>query len=309
MGFALPGVLFEYLLVLVDFWEAVGSNEDVSAFEADVERMMSANEANWDARTPVHVASRFYGLDGSRPAESWFAPYEWGDLGELNGVDLLHLQSHLGVETIALARRGARAVGLDISGASVREARVVAERAGVDIEYVRANVYDSVSAVSGRRFDVIYAGKGAVCYLPDLPRWAAVIAALLRPGGFFYLIEFHPLLYSLGVVPADGAGDELVLRNDFLGGRGVDERDATYTYTDGPALTEGKVAYEWRHEVAAVVNALVGAGLSIELLREADSLPWPRWSSMERTEDGWFRLPESAPRIPLLYSVKARLPG
>ena len=70
----------------------------------------------------------------------------------------------------------------------------------------------------------------------------------------------------------------------------------------------GTIAYEWRHEIAAVVNALVGAGLAIELVRETDKLPWPRWATMERTEDGWFRLPSSAPRIPLLYALRARLP-
>jgi SAM-dependent methyltransferase len=277
------------------------------SFHPDIERMMLANEANWDARTPIHLASAFYGLDGSRPAESWFAGYEWLDLGELAGVDLLHLQCHLGAETLAFARRGAAAVGLDISGESVRQAAVIADQAGLDIEYVQANVYDAVGALGGRQFDTIYTGKGAVCYLPELAPWAEVVSQLLRPGGSLYLVEFHPLLYSLGVVPAADT-DELVLRFDFLGGRGVDERDATRTYTDGPALTEATVAYEWRHEIGAVINALVGAGLRIDLVRESETLPWPRWPSMVPTGDGFFRLPESAPRIPLLYALRARKP-
>ncbi len=268
---------------------------------------MVANQVNWDARTPVHVASSFYGLDGSRDAASWFASYEWDDLGALDGVDLLHLQCHVGAETVAFARSGARVVGLDISEASVREARLHAGRAGVDARYVAANVYDAVSALEGQTFDRIYTGKGAVCYLPALEPWADVIFQLLRPGGFLYLVEFHPLLYSLGVVPSDG-GPDLLLRNDYLGGRGAEERDATYTYTDGPALTEGTVAYEWRHSVGAVVTALVQAGLRVDLLREEDTLPWPRWPDMVSTDDGWFRLPESAPRLPLLYAIKASRP-
>jgi SAM-dependent methyltransferase len=281
---------------------------DVSSFHPDVERMMSANQANWDARTPIHLASAFYGLDGSRSAESWFAGYEWADLGELDGVDVLHLQCHLGTETLALARRGASVVGLDISGESVRQAAVIADSAGLDIEYVRANVYDAVDALGGRRFDTIYTGKGAVCYLPELAPWADVVSQLLRPGGSLYLVEFHPLLYALGVVPPEDNSEELVLRHDFLGGRGVDERDATHTYTDGPALTEATVGYEWRHEVGAVINALVGAGLRIDLVRESETLPWPRWSTMVPTDDGWFRLPDSAPRIPLLYALSASKP-
>jgi SAM-dependent methyltransferase len=280
----------------------------VSSFSPDVLRMMSANEANWDARTPIHLASAFYGLDGSRSAESWFAGYEWDDLGELAGVDLLHLQCHLGAETLALARRGAAVTGLDISGESVRTAALLARQAGLDISYVQANVYDAVDALGGQRFDVIYTGKGAVCYLPELAPWADVVSQLLRPGGSLYLVEFHPLLYALGVVPVADSDEELVLRFDFLGGRGADERDATRTYTDGPALTGATVAYEWRHEIGAVINALVGAGLRIDLVRESDALPWPRWPSMVSTDDGYFRLPDSAPRIPLLYALRAGKP-
>ena len=278
----------------------------VRGFEPEVERMMLANEANWDQRTPVHLASSFYGVDGSREPESWFADYEWGDLGELAGVDLLHLQCHLGVETVALARRGARAVGVDISGESVVRAREIASRQGVDIEYVRANVYDAVEALGGRRFDVVYTGKGALCYLPDLVAWGEVVARLLRSGGHVYVVEFHPLLYSLGVVPPADGGARLLLRNDYLAGRGVEERDATFTYTDGPALTSARVAYEWRHGVGDVVSALAGAGLSVEVLRESSALPWPRFEGMVRGEDGWFRLPDAMPRIPLFFAVRAR---
>lgn len=277
----------------------------VHSFDHDTERMMQANRANWDARTPIHLASAFYGLDGSRDSADWFADYEWTDLGELAGVELLHLQCHLGTESIALARRGARVVGLDISGESIRNARRIATGAGVAIEYVESNVYDARDALGGRTFDKIYTGKGAVCYLPELAPWAEVVAGLLKPGGSLYLVEFHPLLYALGAVPPSDGSEELLLRNDYLGGRGVDERDATRTYTDGPALTEATVAYEWRHELGAVINALVGAGLRIDRLRESEMIPWPRWSTMVPAEGGWFRLPDNAPRIPLLYALLA----
>ncbi|MEV6849056.1 class I SAM-dependent methyltransferase [Actinoplanes sp. NPDC051411] len=271
-------------------------------FDPETRRRFAAIQANWDARTPIHVASRFYDVGRKEPA-SWFAGYEWADLGDLTGRDVLHLQCHLGTETAAFAERGARrVVGLDISGTAVAEARRLAT---APIEYVRANVYDAPTALDGDRFDVVYTGKGALCYLPDLPRWAGVVAELLRPGGLLYLVEFHPLLVSLGLVPS---GPDLLLRHDYLEGRGAQLRDGTYTYTDGPALTESTEVYEWAHGLGEVVSVLAGAGFRITSLRESDELPWPRWPGMVPTGTGFWRLPDDAPRIPLFYALAASRP-
>ncbi|MFC5722902.1 class I SAM-dependent methyltransferase [Streptomyces gamaensis] len=271
--------------------------------------MLHANERNWDARTPVHAASAFYGLDGSRSAEDWFAPFEWDDLGPLHGREVLHLQCHLGTETQAFAARGAaRTVGLDFSAAAVGRARRLAAAAGSAVEFVRADVHDAVAALGGRRFDVVYTGKGALCYLPDLPRWAEVVGALLRPGGRLYVVEFHPLLNALGPVARPGE-EELLLRHDYLGGRGPLRTDNPYTYTDGPPLRGATTSYEWRHGLGDVVGAVLGAGLRVELLRETDLLPWQRLGSMVRAEGGWWRLPDEAPRVPHLFALRAARPG
>jgi SAM-dependent methyltransferase len=273
-------------------------------FDANTLRMMRAIEANWDARTLIHVASNFYGVD-SRDSGFWFADFEWSDLGDLDGRDVLHLQCHLGTETAAFAQRGARTVGLDLSGAAIEQARQLARRNGLTIEYVQANVFDAVGALGARRFDVVYTGKGALVYLPDLDRWAGVVADLLRPGGQLYVVEFHPLLASLGLVPDPDEGDRLTLRNDYLPGRGPAEVDSPYTYTDGPPLPEARVSYEWPHGLGEIVNAVVGAGLRITTLRESEVAPWPRWPRMVPTDRGWFRLPDEEPRIPLLYASHA----
>jgi SAM-dependent methyltransferase len=275
----------------------------VTTFDDETRRMIDANRANWDERAPIHLASAFYGLDGSRPAESWFADYEWADLGDLRGVTLLHLQCHLGTETVAFAAKGARVTGLDFSGASIERARSLARDRGLEIDYVQADVHDARDALAGE-FDIVYTGKGSLCYLPDLDRWAATVHDLLRPGGMLYVVEFHPLFYALGVGPV-AASEELTLRGDYLSGRGPQERDATRTYTDGPALTEATVSYEWRHELGEVVTALSRNGLRIDSLREDRRLPWPYWPSMRRDADGWFALPDEAPRLPLFYALKA----
>jgi SAM-dependent methyltransferase len=275
-----------------------------SSLDPETREMISANRANWDARTPIHRASKFY---STRSAAEWFAPFEWDDMGSVEGLDVVHLQCHLGTETIEFARRGARVSGLDFSAASVAAARSVAAEAGVSVSYVESDVYSAVSSLGASRFDLVYTGKGSVVYLPDLAGWAAQVRGILRPGGRFYLVEFHPLLNALGVAP--GSAEDLTLRHDYLGGRGPVERDATRTYTDGPALSSATVAYEWMHGVGDVVSALAGAGLRVDLVRETSELPWPRWSSMTRTESGWFVLPDSEPRIPLLYAIRASAVG
>ncbi|HWO67866.1 MAG TPA: class I SAM-dependent methyltransferase [Umezawaea sp.] len=268
----------------------------------DTDEMTAANRANWDARTPVHVASEFYGVDRKDPLD-WFAPFEWDDLGDLAGLDVAHLQCHLGVETMGLALKGARTTGLDFSPKAVAEATRIAGDHGLEIDYVCADVHDAVDVLGAERFDVVYTGKGALCYLPDLDRWAAVVAGLLRPGGFLYLAEFHPLLTAFGPAP-DGTA-ELTLRHDYLEGRGALEKDSAHTYTDGPALAGHTTAYEWAHGLGEVVTALVRAGFSVDRLTETELVPWPRWPQMVLTECGWWALPEHAPRIPLLYGLKA----
>lgn len=278
--------------------------------------MMRANELNWDARTSVHIASRYYGLDKDEAPDPsrWFAPFEWEDLGELEGRDILHLQCHLGTETLAFAQHGARTVGLDISSEAVAAATNVAVRAGIPVEYVHANVYDAAEELEGRQFDVIYTGKGALYYLPDLGLWAKTIARLLRAKGKLYIAEFHPLLNALRPRPHSGEGpdlvghdyhaQDLVIGHDYLA-NGAMQRESTHTYTDGPALQHATQFFEWMHGLDDVINAVVGAGLQIDALREVHQLPWRRWERMIPTRGGWWQLPEGEPRIPLMYALLA----
>ncbi|MGH3430984.1 MAG: class I SAM-dependent methyltransferase [Mycobacteriales bacterium] len=189
------------------------------------------------------------------------------------------------------------------------QARRIAAEAGAEVSYVQSNVYDALDVLGDRRFDVIYTGKGALCHLPDVNRWAALVAQLLRPGGLLYLVEFHPMLNALGLEQPEEPAQELRLCHDYLEGRGADENDATYTYTDGPALRSGTVSYQWSHSLAEVTNALIGAGLRITRLRESELLPWRCWGRMIPAGKGWWRFPDSGPRVPLLYAIRAYKEG
>lgn len=260
--------------------------------DADLQPLVEANRRNWDARTPVHVASEFYDVHNADADR--LAPFEWAELGDVAGLRIAHLQCHLGTDTRCLARAGARMTGLDFSDASVAAARELA--GDLDISYVRADVHDAVAELGGG-FDVVYTGKGSLMWLPDLDRWAAVVRDLLKPGGRLYLVEFHPLAWML-----DG---------DFqLVGNYLDEavtNDSARTYTDGPALAgDDTVTYQWNHALGTVVTALNKAGLRVTELHEHPLLAWEQWPGMVRDDtSGWWRLPAHRPRIPLTYSLTA----
>ncbi|MQA03725.1 MAG: methyltransferase domain-containing protein [Streptosporangiales bacterium] len=270
--------------------------------EPDPSEMMRVNARNWDARTPVHADSAFYDLAGLRAGAERLAPFEYEELGGLAGRDLVHLQCHIGTDTVCLARAGARAVGVDFSAESVTTARRIAAECALDVRYECANVYDAAAVLDGATFDVVYTGKGSLVWLPDLHHWARVVAELLRPGGELYLVEFHPLLAAF----ADGQpADDLVVAYDYLPGRGAERLDSTQTYTDGAALAADTVSYQWTHDLGSVVNAVLGAGLRVTSLVEHVVLPWDRFPGMLPTGNGWWRLPASRPRVPLLYSLRA----
>ncbi len=264
--------------------------------------MLAANQRNWDERTPVHVGSEFYDLPGVRAGADRLAGFEWAELGDVAGRDLVHLQCHLGTDTIPLARAGARATGLDFSAEAVSAARDLAGSAGVAIDYVQANVLDAVDAFDGRRFDIVYTGKGSLVWLPDLDAWARVVAELLRPGGALYLVEFHPLVSALG----DGADvSDLRIRHHMIGTGVAEEYDGEFTYTDGPPLADATRSFEWTHDMGAVVSAVAGAGLRVLSLREHPVLPWQPLAGMVPVSPGWWGLPPDRPQVPLIYSLRA----
>jgi SAM-dependent methyltransferase len=263
---------------------------------------LARNRAAWDERVPIHLASAFYDNPSFVAGRSSLRPFEPEELGPVPGRRLCHLQCHFGQDTLSWARLGARVAGLDFSAPAIDAARRLAVEVGLAdrAEFVVADVYDAVAAFGGRRFDVVYAGPGAVVWLPDLPRWAEVIAELLLPGGVLYLVELHPI--------ADVLDDDLCAVLDYFTHPGGDTGDASGTYADRDAPTVHNATQEWTHPVSSVVTALLGAGLRVELLHEHDFTVFPRWDFLERHDDFTWHLPDGYPRLPLMYSLVAKRP-
>lgn len=265
-------------------------------------RWLSVNQASWDERVPIHTAGDFYDLPAFVAGREALRDFELAEMGDVSGRTLLHLQCHIGTDTLSWARHGAVVTGLDFSEPAVEAARDLAERVGVrDARFVASNVYDALEALEHRTYDVVYTGLGALCWLPDLKAWAAIVAALIKPGGFLYLSEFHPFG---DVLAEDGKTVEL----DYFGA-GPRVWDEPGTYADLGAATETTVSVDWLHPIGEVVSVLIEAGLRLEFLHEHDYTLFPRFAMLERDPEGkpeWRRpAGSSAPRIPLMYSLRA----
>jgi SAM-dependent methyltransferase len=262
------------------------------------EEWLALNRAMWDERVPIHVASDFYDVDSFLAGNSTLRRFEVEEVGDVDGRTLLHAQCHFGLDTLSWARRGARVTGLDFSEPAIEAARKIAADAGIEAEFVAADVYTAVEALGGRRFDLVYTGLGALNWLPDIEGWARTMTSLVAPGGRFYLSEFHPFS---GVF----ADEDLTVRYPYFHTEPF-EWDEPGTYADPDATTEHNRSIEWNHGLGAVVSALLTAGLQIEFLHEHDHTLFARWPFLERSEGGVYRLPEGVPSLPLMYSLLAR---
>lgn len=255
------------------------------------------NLAWWEERVPLHVASEYYDVPGFLSGASTLRDFERAELADLSGARLVHPQCHLGLDTLSLARLGAEVTGLDFSPRAIAAARELARRADLPAEFVCADVHDASAALGGRRFDLVYTGLGALNWLPDVARWAEVMASLLRPGGRLYLAEFHPVTWVF-------SDHDLTLEHPYFGAETVFE-DGDGSYADLAAATVHNRTVEWNHGLGAVVSSLVDAGLRIAFLHEHAYTLHARWPFLVRRGDGTYALPPGMPSLPLMYSLLA----
>lgn len=260
------------------------------------------NRSWWDERVPIHTASEFYDVAGfvDDPRAGTLQAFEVEELGDVSGRSLVHLQCHFGLDTLSWARRGARVAGLDFSVPAIEAAGDIAAKAGLDARFVAGDVYDAVDLLGGEQFDVTYTGRGALNWLPDIRRWAAVMAALTKPGGTFYLTEFHPLHGVFG-------DDDLTVEHPYFT-TAAQEWTEDGSYAEEGARTVHNTTLEWMHGVGAVVTAVIEAGFTVEFLHEFDHLLFPRWPFLVHDGDA-YRFPPGMPSLPLMYSLRAARTG
>ena len=248
------------------------------------------NRAAWDRRVEVHLQSKFYDVEGFLSGRTSLREIELRELGTVDGRRLLHLQCHFGLDTLSWARIGATCTGVDISPVAIQQARRLSRESGIEAEFVCANVCEFDRGAADP-FDIVFTSYGAVCWLPELRRWAEVVSSSLAPGGRFYMVEFHPIYdllagYAYFTSPAPDIGDES-------------------TYTENAGEEKSTVAV-WAHPLSTVVNALIDAGIRVEHLNEFPFSPYNCFDGLEEREPGRFYLQHEGHDVPLVYSILGR---
>lgn len=281
----------------------------------ELEASLAANRDNWNERVAAHAASGDYAVDRYASDPDRISPvvaFDRPRMGDVTGLRLVHLQCHIGTDTLSWARLGATVTGVDFSEPALEVARDLATRMGHDdARFVGATVEDAPRALAGERFDVVYTGVGALCWLPSIDRWAQVVADLLAPGGRLFLREGHPMLWALD---HDRTDDALVVATPYFEREQPVRFDEGGTYVDvGPDVSfDHTVTYEWNHGIGEVVGALLDRGLVLEHLAEHRSVPWRPWEAFVPSEEhaGEWVLP-AAQRdlVPLTYTLVARRPA
>ena len=251
---------------------------------------LEMNRAGWDRRAVAHFGSSFYDLPGFLAGATSLREIELSELGDVNGKSLLHLQCHFGMDTLSWARKGAICTGVDISPVAIQKAQSLAQELKLNAEFVCTDVY-SFKRSGLTPYDIVFTSYGAVCWLPDLSRWAEIVSSNLAVGGCFYIAEFHPI-YDL----LSGYSYFTQVQPD------VDE-EGTYTENGSDAIV--KLA-TWAHPMSSVINALINVGIQIERVSEYPFSPYNCFEGMVEREPSRFYLSHKGNDIPIVYSITGR---
>jgi SAM-dependent methyltransferase len=256
---------------------------------------LQANRALWDAWTAHDLTSdHHHAVEVVRAGGSTLRSIERDELGEVRGKTLLHLQCNMGADTLSWARLGATVTGVDFSHEAITVARQLAVEVGLPARFIAADIYHLPDALD-ERFDLVVSTYGTIGFLPDLARWAEVVARYVAAGGRFLLVDIHSL--SLILQQADSDGNPVVVRS-YITGDAPDEDSVNAGGARAPL-------YTWRHSLGDVMTMLAQAGLRIAALREYPYTFWRQFPALRQDSDGWWRWPDGAPQVPLLYSFLA----
>ena len=270
----------------------------------DHQLYFAANKASWNKRTAVHKDSSFYDLENFKKGKSSLNKIELEELGDIKGKTLLHLQCHFGMDTMSWEREGAIVTGVDLSDEAISLAKEIAAELKLNAKFICANIYDladssKVPPSEGFReaaFDIVFTSYGTIGWLPDLDKWAEIVTRYLKPGGVFYIVDFHPTLWMMD------EKFEHIKYNYFNTTVIAEETSGTYTDRAAPIKS---MEYGWNHPFSEIFTALIKNGLTIQQLNEFPFSSYNCFNNVEQGTDGMWRIKGMDEKMPMMYSVKA----
>ena len=258
------------------------------------DQYFEANRRLWNAKTDYHIQSEFYDVASFKAGRSSLNAIELEQLGDIRGKKLLHLQCHFGQDTLSLARMGAQVTGVDLSDAAIARARELAAELDIPARFVCCNVLEADQHLD-ETFDIIFTSYGVIGWLPELKPWGQVIQRLLKPGGVFHLIEFHPVVWMFD-------NDFTRVEYAYFNKETIEE-ETEGSYADRSAPIRNK-SYSWNHSLEEVLTALMGPGLHIQAFREFDYSPYDCFNNLVKVENG-FQIRGMEGKLPMVFAVKA----
>lgn len=257
---------------------------------------LAINRQSWNNRTEVHLKSEFYNQEHFLQGKSSLNDIELNLLGDIKGQSVLHLQCHFGQDTLSLARLGAQVTGVDFSDKAIDIARQTAQDTGTPATFICCNIYDLPQHLN-EQFDIVFTSYGTIGWLPDLNKWASVIAHFLKPNGRLVFVEFHPVVWMF-----DDRFEKIGYRY-FNSGAIVETQNGTYA--DKEADLELSTV-SWNHSIGEVLSGLLQNGLELSSFEERDYSPYNCFGPTVEFEPGKFRIQHLDDKIPMLYALTAR---
>ena len=256
---------------------------------------INVNKETWNKKTAIHIESDFYNNEEFLKGKSSLNSFEMDLLGDVSHKKILHLQCHFGQDTLSLARLGAKVTGIDFSDQAIEKAKEYSKQLDLDTTFICCDVYDTPNHLD-EKFDIVFTSYGTIGWLPDMDKWASVVAHFLKPGGKFVFVEFHPVVWMFD-------NDFKEVFYSYFKSEPIIEEELG-TYADKNASLKQKTI-SWNHSISEVVNALIQKDLTINSINEYDYSPYNCLNEMEEYETGKFRIKTFGNKIPMVYSIMA----
>ena len=258
-----------------------------------------ANQAFWDEIAPVHYKS--YDIEKLKQGKSLIDKIQKKEMGNVKDKSLLHLQCHIGTDSLSWSLEGAQVTGVDFSRESIKIAHELKRILGLKARFIESNIYDLPNTLK-EKFDIVYTSQGVLTWLKDIKEWGKLISHYLKHGGIFYIMETHPLF---NIFDDDKQG-ELKIKESYFPGEKPTLWDDDYPdYSDREYIPKNPT-YEWTWPLGEILASLIGAGLKIEFLHEYDRLFYKGLPDMVKDEEGWWYLPKYKGMLPLTFTLRAK---